>query len=103
MAIYEMPTEAERPVLFRLIKQESSCTAWAFIQTYYEAWVQYAKDIQDLALDPNDGEPALNESEMRLFLLGHAAFVDALGKLRAGDRSVFKWMGYEYWTPFSQR
>jgi len=94
MAMYEIPTEAERPALFRLTKQRSAYTTWAFIGGYYEDWVEYAKSIHSVALDPDDGEPALNESEMRLFLLGHAAFVDALAKLHAGDRSVFKWMGY---------
>jgi len=93
MAMYEIPTEAERPALFRLTKQRSAYTTWAFIGGYYERWVEYAKQIEPLAHEP-DGMQSLNDSSMRLFLLGHAAFVDALAKLRQGDRSVFKWLGY---------
>jgi hypothetical protein len=94
MAMYEIPTPAERPVLFRLLKQASSYTLWAFIQPYFDDWVAFAKHIQPLALDPKDGLPALNDSEMRLFLTSHSAFLSALAKLRKGDRSVFKWLGY---------
>lgn len=93
MARYEIPTQAERPVLFRLLKQASSYTLWAFIQPYFDDWVAFAKRIQPLAMEP-EGGPSLNDSSMKLFMTSHAAFLSALAKLHKGDRSVFKWLGY---------
>ncbi|MCX9158026.1 Imm72 family immunity protein [Niveibacterium sp. 24ML] len=91
---YAIPTEQERPVLFRWLKQQSAYTTYAKIEPYFADWIAECKRIQPLALDPLDGQPALNDSEMRLLLTGYSAFVQALAKLRKGDRSAFKWMGY---------
>lgn len=90
---YALPTEEERPILFRWLKQQSSYTMWRQTGPYFDAWVDEAKRISLLAFDAA-GEPELNDSEMRILLSCRAAFEDALAKLKRGDRSAFKWLGW---------
>lgn len=91
---YEIPTEEERPVLFRWLKQQSSFTMWSQIGPYFDAWVNEFKRIPPVAVSGPNSKLDFHGSELRLMLTCRAAFVDALAKLRAGDQSVFKWMGY---------
>lgn len=91
---YAIPTDEERPILFRWLKQQSSYTIWRQIGAYMDSWVDEAKRIAQLTADPISGEMALNESELRLLIQCRAAFVDALATLKAGDQAVFKWLGW---------
>ena len=91
---YAIPTAEERPILFRWLKQQSSYTIWRQIGPYYEAWADEVKRVQPIAIDPKEGGLAMHESKVRIIQLCWAAFGDALAKLKTGDRSTFKWLGF---------
>ncbi|MBB5019104.1 hypothetical protein HNQ59_002402 [Chitinivorax tropicus] len=107
MAFYTTaPTEAERPVLFRILKQQSSLTIWQQIVPYYSAWVDEIVRSADLRVElpdwyetylgpdrPRDKEMFSQHDIVEAMTL-KAALVDAVDKLRRGDRSVFLWRGY---------
>lgn len=91
---YTTPTDAERPILFRLCKQGASFTIWSQIYPYFDRWVQAFLDAAPLATDSETGGLALDDSDLRLLLNCRSAFAKALTRLRRGERDVFKWMGY---------
>jgi hypothetical protein len=95
---YPIPTERERVALFRFLKQHSSYSAWAMMEPHFKAWIDEATRIKPLAvctqLYEDKPREALYDSDLRLMLTCFAAFVEALAKLKRGDRAVFKWLGY---------
>ncbi|MCW7538033.1 Imm71 family immunity protein [Aquabacterium sp. A7-Y] len=94
---YTVPTTEERKALFYWLKQCSSYTAWARMGTYYRAFVEDVQQVftatQDTPAPTNDG-PLIHASDMALTLKCYAAFEEALSKLKSGDKSVFKFIGY---------
>jgi hypothetical protein len=93
---YPIPTPDERKRLFRLIQQHSSWTAWAYVGTYHKAFIDALRQaFEDTQQNPpaNEG-PLVKLSEMAAFLNGYASFEGALVRLRTGDKSVFKFLGY---------
>ena len=93
---YRIPTPDERKRLFRLIQQYSSWTACHFVSVYHKAFVDVVKaafeDTQ--AHPPADEGPLLAPSDMAAFLNGYASMEGALARLRQGDKSVFRFIGY---------
>jgi hypothetical protein len=68
------------------------------MEPYFKAWTEEAKRLKPIALHKPMYESAvkqaLQDSDLRLLLSCYGAFVTALGRLRGGDRSAFKWLGY---------
>lgn len=93
---YPIPTPDERKRLFRLIQQYSSWTAWAFVGGYHKAFIDVLKTaFEETQQNPPATEgPLIDTWEMTGFLNGYASFEGALVKLRKGDKSVFKFIGY---------
>lgn len=92
---YSLPTEDERKRLFRLIQQSSSWTAWADVCRYHKAFIDTVRvAFEDTQANPPAEGPLLDTSEMALLLEGYASFEAALDRLRHGDRSVFRFVGF---------
>jgi len=93
---YRIPSADERKRLFRLIRQYSSWTACHFVSLYHKAFVDVLKvafeDTQ--AKPPPDGKPLLSNYDMAGFLNGYASMEGAIARLRQGDKTVFKFVGY---------
>lgn len=95
------PSELERPALFRLLQEASSLSIWTVIGDYYKAWVDVTKRVYPLVQQAgHGGDPAMIESELRGILSGYAAMQGALSALAAGDKSVFRWLGYGSGGPY---
>ena len=92
---YPLPNEDERKRLFRLIQQSSSWTAWAFVGNYHKAFIEILRVVyEDTQTTPPDEGPLIDSSEMSPLLNGYASFEAALAKLRHGDRSAFRFLGF---------
>lgn len=93
---YRIPNPDERKRLFRLIQQYSSWTACHFVGVYHKTFVDVVKAaFEDTQAHPPSNEgPLLHASEMAAFLNGYASMEGALARLRQGDKTVFKFIGY---------
>lgn len=93
---YRIPTPDERKRLFRLIQRYSSWTACQFIGAHHKAFVDAVRAaFEDTQAHPPPNEvPLLAASQMAAFLHGYASMEGALTRLRQGDKTVFRFIGY---------
>ena len=93
---YPLPTDDERKRLFRLIQQSSSWTAWSYVGAHHKTFIDFVRvAFEDTQTNPPANErPLIDASDMSMLLNGYASFEAALTKLRQGDRSVFRFLGF---------
>lgn len=93
---YAIPNEEERRQLFYYLKRGSSYTAWAKLGPYYKAFVDIVRvAFEDTQNNPPPGKsPLIGSSLMTGLLNGFASYEKALARLRKGDKTVFKFIGY---------
>lgn len=92
---YPKPTHDERKRLFRLVKQSSSWTAWAYVGKYHGTFVDILRTaFAETQSNPPAEGPLISTSDMSMLLNGYASFEAALDTLRRGDRTVFRFLGF---------
>jgi hypothetical protein len=93
--VYRLPTEHERRAYFAYLKQASSLTAWERVLESHREFINIVREAFEKTqkLPPPDGEPYIATSEMSGFLRCQSALSKAVERLRAGDKSCFKWLG----------
>lgn len=86
-----LPTDDERKRLFLWLKQISSYTAWHRVLTYYQAWANAAEHCRRLAsASGTDRSSGVAESDYVAILKSVAHCEEAVLRLKAGDKRVFK-------------
>lgn len=93
---YRLPTDLERRQLFYYLKRGSSYSACAEWTKYYKEFLDIVEvAFKDTQQNPPANEPPLiPESQMALLYNGYASAEAALQRLRRGDKSVFKFLGF---------
>jgi hypothetical protein len=93
---YAIPTELERRQLFYYLKRGSSYSAWAEWAKYYKEFVDVVQmAFEDTQRNPPPGKsPLIEERDMAFLLSCYSSAEGALQRLRAGDKTVFKFIGY---------
>lgn len=92
---FELPTALERKALFRMLKQDSSLTNWSRIVPYYRDFVAEIRGVLTAIEDAGaEQRSLLDESDVLTAMKCLAAMEDAIERLRQGDRTVFRFMGY---------
>ena len=93
---YAIPNEIERRQLFYYLERGSSYSAWAKLGVYYKAFL----DVVGVAFEDAQNAPStskgalIHTSEMTQLLNGYASFEGALIRLRQGDKTAFKFVGF---------
>lgn len=87
-----LPNDDERRKIFHWLKRISSYTAWKRILGYYEAWTLAIEKCRKLASElGKENSSQITASHYIDALEGLAHFEDAVLRLKAGDKLVFKY------------
>ena len=90
---YPLPTEHERRALFGWLEQASSLTAWRWVYSYNQLFVESVRSVYEEEQRTAGLKQTIPSQWFSDVLRGQDAFDAALVRLQGGDRRCFDFLG----------